>query len=183
MKYSCSVTVYTSPTDSSRSQPLIIGFGSSENNSPPRANAVWRRRTRGEIIATAPASVRPRGSPKVRERSRYSLADTARASSEPPRAASVAPWRSRTRASSAVGSWLIESGRSPERKPARNATCDASGRGTIGAAAARSVVCGGVGGARRACSMLPAPPPRVPSRRRIAKICAFFFRQLGRLRR
>lgn len=92
MKYSRHVTVCTSPTDSSRSQPLIIGFGSSENNSPPRANAVWRRRTRGEIIATAPASVRPRGSPKVRERSRYSLADTARASSEPPRAASVAPW-------------------------------------------------------------------------------------------
>ena len=160
-----------SRTDPKLSQPLI---GVRAHLKIPRRGPTPFGGDGREIIATAPASVRPRGSPKLRERSRYALPDTARASVEPPRAASVAPWRSRTRASSAVGSWLIESGRSPERKPARNAIGDASGRGTIDAAAARSVVCGGVGGARRACSMLPAPPPRFPSRRRIAETALFF---------
>ena len=165
-----------SRTDPKLSQPLI---GVRAHLKIPRRGPTPFGGDGREIIATAPASVRPRGSPKVRQRSRYSLPDTARASSEPPRAASVSPWRSRTRASSAVGSWLIESGRSPERKPARNAIGDASGRGTIDAAAARSVVCGGVGGARRACSMLPAPPPRFPSRRRIAETAQFFSASLA----
>lgn len=65
MKYSCFVTVCTSPTDSSRSQPLIIGFGSSENNSPPRANAVWRRRTRRpdhcDCAGVRPSARQPKG--------------------------------------------------------------------------------------------------------------------------
>ena len=183
MKYSCSVTVCTSPTDSSRLQPLIIGFGSSENNSPPRANAVWRRRTRGEIIATAPASVRPRGSPKVRERSRYSLADTARASSEPPRAASVAPWLIPD-AGEQRGRFVAHRVRpfppSGNPRAMRSVTRPGGGRSTrrrhvrscAGASEAR--------GARVRCSRRLR---RASRRGDGSPKLRFFFRQLGRLRR